>query len=99
MRRDGGGLPPKMRVGSSMPTSRSAIVGGAASGSIALPGSMPVSSRSDTTDTGITQSEYKDVASYIFTPIVVTQANVADTVIADGFYEAAEICTGEASTF
>ncbi|GAA3545240.1 substrate-binding domain-containing protein [Nocardioides daeguensis] len=48
-----------------------------------------------TTETGITQSQYKDVASYIFTPIVVTHDNVADTVIADGFYEAADICTGE----
>lgn len=48
-----------------------------------------------TTDTGIAQSTYKDVKSYIFTPIVVTKDNVADTVIADKFYEASEICTGE----
>ena len=47
------------------------------------------------TDTGIDQSTYKDVKSYIFTPIVVTKDNVADTVIADKFYEASEICTGE----
>ncbi len=49
----------------------------------------------DTTDTGITQSTYKDVKSYIFTPIVVTKDNVASTVIADKFYDASEICTGE----
>lgn len=49
----------------------------------------------DTTDTGVAQSDFEGVPSYIFDPIAVTQANVADTVIADGFYEAAEICTGE----
>lgn len=45
--------------------------------------------------TGIEQSDYEDVTSYIFTPIVVTKDNVKDTVIADGFYTAADICTGE----
>lgn len=45
-------------------------------------------------ETGIDQSEYEGVTSYIFTPIVVTQDNVADTVIADGFYDASDICTG-----
>ncbi|WP_408898378.1 substrate-binding domain-containing protein [Nocardioides sp. R1-1] len=49
----------------------------------------------DTTETGIDQSDFEGVPSYIFDPIVVTQDNVADTVIADGFYDAAEICTGE----
>jgi D-xylose transport system substrate-binding protein len=48
-----------------------------------------------TSDTGIDQSEYEGVTSYIFDPIVVTADNVADTVIADGFYEAADICTGD----
>lgn len=48
-----------------------------------------------TTDTGVTQSEYEGVKSYIFDPVVVTQDNVADTVIADGFYSAADICTGD----
>ncbi len=48
-----------------------------------------------TSDTGIAQSEYEGVTSYIFEPIVVTQDNVADTVIADGFYSADDICTGE----
>lgn len=48
-----------------------------------------------TSETGIAQSEYEGVTSYIFTPIVVTQDNVADTIIADGFYTAADICTGE----
>jgi D-xylose transport system substrate-binding protein len=40
-------------------------------------------------------TEYEGVASYIFDPIVVTQANVADTVIADGFYSVEDICTDE----
>ncbi len=50
---------------------------------------------SDTSETGITQSEYEGVPSYIFTPVVVTKDNVADTVIKDGFYTADDICTGE----
>lgn len=48
-----------------------------------------------TSETGVEQSEYEGVTSYIFDPIVVTQDNVADTVIADGFYSADDICTGE----
>ena len=38
---------------------------------------------------------YKGVASFIFDPIAVTQDNVADTIIADGFYSADDICTEE----
>lgn len=49
----------------------------------------------ESTDTGADQSDYEGVASYIFDPIVVTQDNVGDTVIADGFYSAEDICTGE----
>lgn len=37
--------------------------------------------------------EYESIPSYIFDPIVVTQDNVMDTVVADGFYSASEICT------
>jgi D-xylose transport system substrate-binding protein len=48
-----------------------------------------------TSETGIAQSEYQGVTSYIFDPIVVTKDNVASTVIADGFYSADDICTGE----
>jgi len=48
-----------------------------------------------TTDTGIDQSDFEGVKSFIFTPIAVTKDNVADTVIKDGFYSAADICTGE----
>ncbi|TIC84329.1 substrate-binding domain-containing protein [Nocardioides sp. GY 10127] len=48
-----------------------------------------------TTDTGVDQTTYNDVASFIFTPIAVTKDNVADTVIADGFYSASDICTGD----
>ena len=40
-------------------------------------------------------TDYEGVASYIFDPIVVTQANVADTVIADGFYSVEDICTDD----
>lgn len=38
-------------------------------------------------------TDFEGVASFIFDPIVVTQDNVGDTVVADGFYEAADICT------
>ena len=36
----------------------------------------------------------KDVPSQLLDPVVVTADNVNDTVIADGFYTAADICTG-----
>ena len=48
-----------------------------------------------TSESGIDQSDYQGVTSYIFDPIVVTQDNVNDTVIADGFYSADDICTDE----
>jgi D-xylose transport system substrate-binding protein len=48
-----------------------------------------------TSETGIEQSDYEGVTSYIFTPIVVTKDNVKDTVIKDGFYSADDICTDE----
>ena len=48
-----------------------------------------------TSDTGIEQTEFEGVTSYIFTPIVVTKDNIADTVIADGLYDAEDICTGD----
>ena len=47
------------------------------------------------TETGIDQTEYEGVPSYIFDPIVVTADNVADTIIADGFYSVEDICTDE----
>lgn len=47
----------------------------------------------DTSDTGIDLTEFEGVPSYIFDPVAVTADNVNDTVIADGFYEAADICT------
>lgn len=49
----------------------------------------------DTSDTGVDQTEYNGVASFIFDPIVVTADKVADTVIADGFYTVDDICTGD----
>lgn len=39
--------------------------------------------------------EYQGIASFIFDPIVVTQDNVMDTVVADGFYSVEDICTDE----
>ncbi len=50
---------------------------------------------SGTSETGIDQTEYEGVKSYIFDPIVVTKDNVADTVIADGFYKSADVCSGD----
>jgi D-xylose transport system substrate-binding protein len=35
-----------------------------------------------------------DVPSILLTPVAVTKDNVKDTVVADGFYTAAQICTG-----
>ncbi len=64
----------------------------AAEVAVALAGGADVPA---TTESGITQSEYKSVKSYIFTPVAVTKDNVADTVIADGFYSASDICTGD----
>ncbi len=46
-------------------------------------------------ETGVDQSDFQGVTSYIFDPTAVTQDNVADTVIADGFYTADQICTPE----
>jgi len=48
-----------------------------------------------TSDTGVEQTDFEGVTSYIFDPIVVTSDNVADTVLADGFYTAEDICTGD----
>ena len=38
--------------------------------------------------------DFQGVASFIFDPVVVTQDNVADTVVADEFYSVDDICTG-----
>jgi D-xylose transport system substrate-binding protein len=48
-----------------------------------------------TSDTGIDQSDYQGVKSFIFTPIVVTTDKVADTVVKDKFYTVDEICTSD----
>lgn len=39
--------------------------------------------------------DFEGVASFIFDPIVVTQDNVQDTVVADGFHKVEDICTGQ----
>ena len=38
---------------------------------------------------------YQNVKSYIFDPIVVTKDKVESTVVKDGFYTAAQICTAQ----
>lgn len=40
-------------------------------------------------------TDFEGVESFIFDPIVVTRDNVGDTVVADGFYDVADICTDE----
>lgn len=50
---------------------------------------------SGTSDTGVELTDFEGVPSYIFDPTAVTQDNVADTIIADGFYSAEDICTGD----
>lgn len=39
--------------------------------------------------------DYNGVPSYIFDPIAVTKDNVADTIVADGFYSVSDICTSD----
>ncbi|WP_372727998.1 substrate-binding domain-containing protein [Nocardioides sp.] len=39
-------------------------------------------------------TDFEGVDSFIFDPVVVTQDNVKDTIVADGFYTVDEICTG-----
>jgi len=48
-----------------------------------------------TSASGVELTDFEGVPSYIFDPIAVTQDNVNDTIIADGFYSAEEICTGD----
>ena len=48
-----------------------------------------------TSDTGIEQTDFQGVKSFIFTPIVVTQDNVADTIVKDNFYSVEDICTSD----
>ncbi|MGZ4687540.1 substrate-binding domain-containing protein [Oryzihumus sp.] len=48
-----------------------------------------------TSDTGVAQTQYKGVASFIFDPIAVTKDNVASTVVKDGFYSVSDICTSD----
>ena len=37
----------------------------------------------------------KDVPSVIYKPVAVTKANVKDTIIKDGYWTPAELCTGQ----
>jgi D-xylose transport system substrate-binding protein len=40
-------------------------------------------------------TDFEGVKSFIFTPVAVTKENMKDSVIADGFYSASDICAGE----
>ncbi|KQY56551.1 MULTISPECIES: sugar ABC transporter substrate-binding protein [unclassified Nocardioides] len=40
-------------------------------------------------------SDYEGVPSFIFDPVVVTQDNIMDTVVADGFWSVDDICTAD----
>jgi D-xylose transport system substrate-binding protein len=40
-------------------------------------------------------TDFQGVKSFIFDPVVVTKDNVKDTVVADGFYQADDICTAD----
>jgi D-xylose transport system substrate-binding protein len=42
-----------------------------------------------------TGNGFKQVPSVLLTPVAVTKKNIADTVVKDGFYKPAEICTGK----
>jgi D-xylose transport system substrate-binding protein len=45
--------------------------------------------------TGKTNNGTMDVPSILLTPVAVTKANVKDTVVADGFWTVAQICTAD----
>jgi D-xylose transport system substrate-binding protein len=45
--------------------------------------------------TATVKNDTKDVPSVLLNPVVVTKDNVKDTVIKDGFWTAAQICTGQ----
>jgi len=49
---------------------------------------------SDTVNTTVNNKQ-KDVPSVILTPVAVTKDNIKDTVIKDGFWSAAQICTAD----
>jgi D-xylose transport system substrate-binding protein len=50
--------------------------------------------RTPSNATSTTNNGETDVPSILLTPVAVTKENVKDTVVADGFYTAAQICTG-----
>ncbi len=45
--------------------------------------------------TGTTNNGTADIQSVILTPVAVTKANIESTVVADGFWTAAQICTAD----
>jgi D-xylose transport system substrate-binding protein len=44
---------------------------------------------------GTTNNGASDVKSVLLTPVAVTKSNIKDTVIADGFWSASDICTSQ----
>jgi D-xylose transport system substrate-binding protein len=62
----------------------------AAEFAVALAKGQPISGTTVTVNNGT-----EDVPSVLLEPVAVTKENVKDTVIADRFYSAADICTGE----
>ncbi|HUG49587.1 MAG TPA: substrate-binding domain-containing protein, partial [Terrimesophilobacter sp.] len=46
-------------------------------------------------DTTVKTKGGADIQSFLLTPVAVTVDNIQDTVIADGFYKASEVCTGD----
>jgi D-xylose transport system substrate-binding protein len=63
-------------------------------------GALELASGQEVTGADATVNNGKiDVPSILLTPVAVTKDNVADTVVADGFYTPAQICTGEYAAF
>jgi D-xylose transport system substrate-binding protein len=46
-------------------------------------------------DTTVKTKGGADIQSFLLTPVAVMASNIQDTVIADGFYKASEVCTGD----
>jgi D-xylose transport system substrate-binding protein len=46
-------------------------------------------------DTTVKTKGGADIQSFLLTPVAVTADNIQDTVIADGFYKASEVCTAD----
>jgi D-xylose transport system substrate-binding protein len=54
-----------------------------------------VNGKKDKGDTTVKTAGGADIQSFLLDPVAVTVDNIKDTVVADGFYTVAEICTAE----